>query len=156
MIIQSYLKNNLFEGITGKNEFLTLLANDAIDVSNSVLIAIHEPNRAIHDRNIVSKFQDVLQIQFWDIEESFPGYETITKLQALTIRNFILKNKDKKFFVHCLAGVSRSAGVACAIECLLLNNGDVYSYKTSNSDVKNHKRYFPNWKVFDEICKEKL
>ena len=151
--MKNYLKNDLFEGITGKNEYLILFDDNNIDTTNTVLIAIHDPDSKIHTKDKIQGFDDILQIQFWDIEEGIGKYTPITKEQGLEIKDFIQKNKNKKFFIHCEAGQSRSAGVGCTVECLVNFNGNAYEYLTGNSEVKKHTRYSPNYVVFDAIIK---
>jgi len=147
----NYLKNDLFEGVIGKMDYLTLYNADALDKFNTVLISIHDPNSLLHPDAKLQGFTDVLQIQFWDIEEAFGNYAPITKEQGTEIRNFIERNSDKKFLIHCAAGQSRSAGTACAVECIVNFNGSRYDYGTGSSDVKSHPRYSPNLTVFDAI-----
>jgi predicted protein tyrosine phosphatase len=49
---------------------------------------------------------------FYDLEEDVQNYKAITHDQANEIVDFIEKNIDKKkLFVHCTAGVSRSAAI---------------------------------------------
>ena len=48
--LEAYLKNDLFEGIIGKLDYLNLYNNDVIDKENLVLIAIHEPGHLGHRR----------------------------------------------------------------------------------------------------------
>jgi len=43
--------------------------------------------------------------------------------QGKELKEFILKNSNKSFLIHCTAGISRSAGVALAIECLIEYEG---------------------------------
>ena len=75
----------------------------------------------------------------------------ITNEQGLIIREFIEKHKDKRFMIHCAAGVSRSAGVGCAVECIVNFEGSAYYYQTGSSDIKAHSRYSPNYTVFRAI-----
>jgi predicted protein tyrosine phosphatase len=127
----------------------------------SVLISITEPNSEFIDSEIISRWHDALQIQFWDVtdesteELKLQGkeftVEPLTHQQGKTIKDFILKHADKKFAVHCHAGISRSAGVAEAIICLLEYDGDVYNFRTSENPIKKHWRYYPNKTVFDRI-----
>jgi len=152
-MLRNYLKNDLFEGIIGCNEYITLYEADYIDKFNTVLISIHDPDSDIHPDEKVQGFKDVLQIQFWDVEDTIGNYTVIDKEQGKVIKDFIEKNKDKRFLVHCAAGQSRSAGVACAVECIVNFNGDDYAYKTGSSDVKGHERYSPNPAVYDAIIK---
>jgi predicted protein tyrosine phosphatase len=151
--LENYLKNELFEGIIGKMDYLTLYDAETLDKFNTVLISIHDPSSMLHPDTKLQGFADVLQIQFWDIEEALGNYNPITAEQGKEIYNFIEKNKDCKFLVHCAAGQSRSAGVACAVECIVNFYGNVYEYQTGYSAVKSHPRYSPNYTVFDTIVK---
>jgi predicted protein tyrosine phosphatase len=152
--IKPYLKNDLFEGIVSWEEYLLMYNADVLDKFNTVLISIHDPNRAIHPESKVMGFDDVLQMQFWDVESQIGRYHPLTDEQGTEIREFIEKNKDKRFLIHCAAGVSRSAGVGCAVECIVNFDGDDYGYKTGHSDIKPHDRYFPNFTVYDAIVKD--
>jgi len=153
-MLKPYLKNDLFEGIIGKEEYL-LLNNDCLIDKNSVLIAIHDPDSKPHKKEDIKGFKDVLQIHFWDLEEDVGNYKIITKEQGKIIKDFILKHKDTKFLIHCHAGQSRSAGVAMAVECIVGFKGDKYLYSTSGkskfNEVKKHSRYSPNYTVYDVI-----
>lgn len=154
--MEAYLKNELFEGIVSKMDYLNLYYNDVIDKIGCVLISIHDPNKALHPSSKIEGFDDVLQIQFWDVEDSIGNYTVIEKSQGTEIRNFIEKNVklNKRFLIHCAAGQSRSAGVACAVECIVNFDGDDYAYSTGSSDVKSHERYSPNLAVYDAIIKD--
>jgi len=153
MTIRPYLKNELFEGIVSWEEYLIMFNADVLDKFNTVLISIHDPNRAVHPPEKVKGWYDVLQIQFWDVEESIGGYHPLTHEQGQELKEFITKHKDKRFMIHCAAGVSRSAGVGCAVECIVNFDGDDYGYKTGKSDIKSHERYSPNPTVYDRIIK---
>jgi len=151
--LENYLKNDLFEGIIGKQDYLNLYNEDVIDKFNTVLISIHDPDSMVHPESKLQGFKDVLQIQFWDVEDDIGKYVVISDEQGKIIRDFIEKNKNSKFLIHCAAGQSRSAGVACAVECIVNFDGDKYAYQTGSSDVKKHERYSPNLAVFDAIIK---
>ena len=151
MTIRPYLKNELFEGIVSWEEYLIMFNADVLDKFNTVLISIHDPNREVHPPEKVKGFVDVLQIRFWDVEDSIGNYNIIKPEQGAEIRQFIEEHKNLRFLVHCAAGVSRSAGVGMAIECICNYNGNVYEYHTSHSDIKSHNRYSPNYTVFDII-----
>jgi predicted protein tyrosine phosphatase len=152
--LKPYLKNDLFEGIVGKQEYLTLYNADVIEKVGTVLIAIDDPGKADHPDFKVEGFDDVIQIKFHDVEEPIGNYEPLTDEQGKELKEFITKNKDKRFMIHCAAGMSRSAGCACAVECIVNYDSDVYTYKTSSSDVTAFERYHPNWTVFDKIVKD--
>jgi len=151
-MIADFLQNDLFEGIVSKHEFLELNYKNLVQKKGTALICIHDPAFYFHDEKILEGYDDVLQTEFWDIEGPWGDLDPIEDWQGLEIKNFILKNKDKKFLIHCSAGISRSAGVACAVECLVKYD-DLYSYSTSHSSVRAHHRYSPNYKVFDTIVK---
>jgi protein-tyrosine phosphatase len=100
-----------------------------------------------------------MKIQFWDVEDTIGKYEPISKSQALELRHFIIKMFEEydhpKFLVNCMAGQSRSAGVAKAIECLFyfgIGDEAKYDYRTGfSSEIDTHIRYSPNLTVFDRI-----
>jgi len=148
--LKNYLKNDLFQGIVSRQEFL-LLHNEGLIPGNTAIICIHDPDIEFHNKMVMRSYDETLEIRFWDIEEAIGKYTPITDEQGKFIRKFIERNKDRNFLVHCMAGQSRSAGVACAVECIVNFDGDVYAYKTGYSAVKEHSRYSPNWTVFDKI-----
>lgn len=153
-IYNTWLSNEQFHAVYGQMDYLKDYNGDTIpNKEEMALIAIKDPGQTPHPAEKIQGFADVLQIQFWDIEESLGRYEAITKEQGSIIEDFIIKNKDKRFLVHCAAGQSRSAGVACAIECIANYDGDSYGYKTGYSAIKafDSDRYSPNWTVYDAI-----
>ena len=52
---------------------------------------------------------------FLDVDDPEQEF-SFSKAEALAIRSFVKLNRDRKFIVHCNAGVSRSAAVAMWIE----------------------------------------
>lgn len=160
------ISTKTIEAIISREEMQCAIHQDVIDKENLVLISIGEPGEfykySILSKEEVQGFKDVLQIEFWDIEEDFGDYKIITDDQAKIIQNFILVNLQKdsetRFIVHCKAGKSRSAAVGRAIECIkFFGIGDEakYNYKTCfNSDICAHSRYTPNLTVFDKIVKD--
>lgn len=139
--------NNIFCIIGRKEAEEAILKTDKFD--NVVFISIVDPKtKEIEDFN---KFDDVIKLKFWDVEEEIGRYCPIHNIQAKQIKDFIIKNKDKKFFINCEAGVSRSAGVGCAIEFLLR---DTYLFPKEEhvpSKVRQHQRYMPNEYVYKAI-----
>jgi len=159
--IKPFLQNDTFEGIVGNNEFIILKQNGLLDL-NSVLISIKDPNDKPHPKELLS-FKDVIEISFYDTEDTDGSYATLSQTQAQELAMFILKNKDNRFLIHCRAGMSRSAGVAKVVELVKLFDCDRYFQATSKSDIDDFtddsglKRYFPNLTVqriiTDEILK---
>ena len=149
--LKPFLKNDLFEGVLGKRELEMLSSEGLVKKTGTVLIGIHDPDSTFNLDEVVDGFDDVLEQMFWDVEEGPGRQKPISDEQASELKNFIENNKGKRFMVHCHAGMSRSAGIACAVECIVNYDGDVYNFKTGHSDVKAFKRYYPNWTVFDKI-----
>jgi len=82
-----------------------------------VLISItdKESDKISHD---FPNCKDILRLYFYDLEETIEGYDynVFTKEIAALVREFIEKYKQLKFiFVQCHAGISRSAGIAAAL-----------------------------------------
>jgi len=158
--IKPFLQNDMFEGIVGNNEFITLKQNGLFDLS-AVLISIKDPNDKPHSKELLD-FEDVLEIEFWDTEYLEGSYATLNESQAKTIAQFILKNKHKRFLIHCHAGMSRSAGVAKAVEFVKRFECNRYLQSTTNSvvddfaDQSGLTRYFPNFTIQQKIIKEIL
>jgi predicted protein tyrosine phosphatase len=142
---------------------MNLIENNKLDKSNLVLISISEPViEGYEDEQLtddyINGFKDVLRVKFWDIEEDSCNYKIISDETARLIQQFILKNIDNRFILHCRAGMSRSAGVGRAIECIKffgIGEKAKYEYKTSfNSEITAHSRYRSNLTVFDKIVKQ--
>lgn len=160
LVDKFYVYNELFHGIIGKEEFKKISSKmDDETKKDLVLISITEPDNDYIEKEYIEGFHDVLETKFWDIEKDITDslsnvtYSAITKTEGQKIKEFILKNKDKCFLIHCHAGISRSAGVGCAVECIVNFGGNIYEYQTSYSDIKSHQRYAPNYTVFDSICR---
>ncbi len=154
------ISTDIIEAIISRSEMRCAIYQNIIDKQNLVLISIGEPGRedTILTSEYIKDFKDVLQLEFWDIEEDFGDYKIITDEQAKEIQDFIVKNIDNKFIINCQAGKSRSAAVGLAIEQLKffgVGEEAKYNYKTSfNSEISAHSRYCPNLTVFDKIVKE--
>ncbi|RMD61790.1 hypothetical protein D6833_07755 [Candidatus Parcubacteria bacterium] len=145
-------------GIIGRREFEHFVRLCDEDLSNVALIAALDPddeftmNCIPHNDEVVKRFGSVLQIAFWDIAGDDVGrYKGITPEQGKTIASFIAANQDKQFIVHCAAGVSRSAGIAKAIECIVEHGGSRFDYALAGSEIDRHPRYTPNMRVFDSV-----
>lgn len=147
------ITNNYLLAVVGRDEVPEVVTRFRRIIHKVSLISITDPDR----ENIqidTSVFKDVLEIKFWDLEAPFGDYQIITKEQGKTIKDFI--NENEVFLVHCEAGISRSAGVAKAIECLKGFSGDTYLYSTTNSQdsIRNHVRYYPNNIVYNAVIGE--
>jgi len=156
------ISTSTIEAIISREEMQCAIAQNVLDKSNLVLISISEPVFAHYEDEQLSDeevqgFKESLRVKFWDIEEDFCDYKIITDETAKIIQDFIIKNIDNKFIVHCRAGKSRSAAVARAIEQIKffgVGEEAKYMYKTSfNSEISAHSRYTPNYVVFDSIVK---
>lgn len=109
---------------------------------DKVIISIRTPGdekAEFYSNNKTIK--DILYLEFYDIsynsQEIFKGYEPMTDKDAVKIRDFVLKWKDKvdTLWVHCDVGISRSAGVAAGI---------IEALGEDNSYIFDSKMYFPN------------
>lgn len=156
------VKTELIECIISRDEMRRMIYNNEIQKDKFVLISIGEPGE-IYKHTIlrpdeIHGFKDVLQIEFWDVLEDRENYKMITDEQGKIIQDFILKNINETFVIHCAAGISRSAGVGKAVECLkYFGAGDdaKYEYQTCfSSKIDEHKRYSPNLTVFNKIIKK--
>lgn len=66
----------------------------------------------------------------------------------MNVIKFMNENKDKKIFVHCNAGVSRSPSIVIAYLIKSLN----YSFKEAFNLVKNKRNIInPNEKFIKEL-----
>lgn len=110
--------------------------------SDKVIISIRTPGdeKAKFDSNNKT-IKDILYLEFYDIsynsQEIFKGYAPMTDEDAVKIKDFVLKWKDKvdTIWVHCDAGISRSAGVAAGI---------LEAFGEDTSFIFDSKMYFPN------------
>lgn len=110
--------------------------------SDRVIISIRTPNdeKAVFNSEN-SSIKDILYLSFYDVstetQDIFRGYPAMTDEDALKIKCFVLKWKDKvdTIIVHCDAGVSRSAGVTAGI----LDGLD-----QDSSQIFDNNRYLPN------------
>lgn len=110
--------------------------------SDKVIISIRTPGdeKVEFDSNNKT-IKDILYLDFYDIsynsQEIFKGYEPMFDEDAVKIKNFVMKWKDKvdTLWVHCDAGISRSAGVAAGI---------LEALGEDNFCIFDSKMYFPN------------
>lgn len=114
---------------------------------DKVIISISTPDDKLpefHEQNY--SILDVLFLSFYDIEHKDEIKPAATEDQifndnmATQIANFVkfwdVKNNNVNIWIHCDAGISRSAGVAAALQKYF--NGDDSKY------FANDGKYFPN------------
>ncbi len=88
-----------------------------------------------------STIKDILYLSFYDVstetQDIFKGYPAMTDEDAIKIKDFVLKWKDRidTLWVHCDAGISRSAGVAAGI---------MDGIDEDSSQIFDSKMCFPN------------
>lgn len=158
LIMKNTFSTDDIEAIISRTEIIEMIEFGYLDMKSLVLISISEPSDddRLTDKQ-VEDFKESLRVEFWDIEDSFPGYPVISDEIAKTIQDFIMKHKDEKFIIHCRAGQSRSAGVGKAVECIKhfgIGEESKYNYQTGfKSGIDRHPRYSPNLTVFDKIVK---
>ena len=119
----------------------------------SVMISISDPNMEYDDAPFVSRENNVraiLPLSFCDADG--PGKDVygrdvdendlMTDEDARRVVHFVKSNMGRKVFVHCDAGISRSAGVGAAIANYY--NGEARQYFESG-------QYEPNMWCFSKI-----
>jgi hypothetical protein len=96
---------------------------------NTCMISINNPPFMVSPHNktwsrgpadLRSGWDDIIVMEFWDVTMSetnpeFQGYPPMTEEQGKQIAEFIMKNYEKNIFVHCQAGISRSAAVVSVL-----------------------------------------
>jgi rhodanese-related sulfurtransferase len=109
-------------------------------MSPVVLISITDPGTQ-EASLIPGAWDEVLRLQFWDVEHLIQGYEPATEEQIKIIHIFIQSHHDKNIVAHCEAGVSRSA----AIREYLIRRG--WEYWGSNG----HRVVYPNGYILSHL-----
>ena len=151
------INTDIIEAIVSKEEMRLVAEHENYNSEDFVLISIQSPDDeddlSIHHK----RFKDVLSIRFFDVEDDLGvksgGFDVIpiNDKDAKILADFIYKNKNEKFFIHCSAGQSRSAGTGLAIDAIVKHNGSKYNASQDYSEIKNHFRYGPNYVVYDKI-----
>jgi len=147
------MSNDKILGVISHDEFLKSFPT-LENKNNIVLISILYKDSIPHNNEVLESFLDAKEFVFDDATFDEPDKDSfvISDDMAKSIKDFILKNKDSLFLIHCSAGKSRSAGVAKAVECLTLFDGNKYYYTTGHSsDIDLMARYTPNLVVYDKI-----
>ena len=147
--MKPYVKNSLFEGVVGINEFKSLKDEGLIPL-NTTVVSITCPTDPTLPKSYTN-FGNIIEQQFWDTDEICEAYPTISDEQATELVLFILDTLGTKYMIHCTAGMSRSAAVAKFIEFVKIHNGDLYKFRTSPSTLDHYDRYFANDTVFRKL-----
>ena len=127
--------------IMSQHEVLIKTNNGSL--TDAIVISINCPENTTELNK--DKVVDLLSLYFHDIEEELEELDNeklipISIEDTIKIKNFIVQNKEiKRIVVHCTAGVSRSAGIACAL-AIFLNGDDFY--------IRNTNKYMPNNRCF--------
>ena len=85
----------------------------------------------------------ILFLKFDDVENQNGGIP-MSSNQAKEIANFIVSNQDKDIIISCNGGVSRSAGIAAAINLFINDNISIF--------MNSHK--CPNRLCFDLVLEQ--
>ncbi|MCG8608367.1 hypothetical protein MJD09_25695 [bacterium] len=93
------------------------------------------------ENSLVLDFDDIL----WNVD----GFRAFSEDDAVTIREFALKNIEKSILVNCRHGASRSAAVAFAILCIMRGVGS--EVKALNTMLSLDQAFLPNRRVI-HIC----
>lgn len=91
--------------------------------------------------------KEIFRMRFYDFDVGEDESREATQKDFNGLKTFIdsLKAKNiEQLIVHCAAGISRSAGVACAID----------EYLGLNNNFWFQRQYFPNLLVYRLTCNE--
>ena len=169
--INVYIGNGKFfnKNFKKENKEEMLELNNYLKKLKNIIKRVKSNNGAIEDKNSVPLEKELLNltydnitVSFWDIEYDIARYKTIDNKTAKQIMKFILKHKNnvkngnKKFLIHCSAGISRSSGVGLAIHCLYDYDGNKKEFLLNKEKCKilNSNLFDPNITVFDKIIEE--
>jgi len=115
--------------IMGRDELLYKCKSK--DLNKCIVISINCPNNPteIKNENII----DILKLEFHDIETPKENLVAMSVADGFKIKEFIEKYKNTvdSIIIHCTAGISRSAGIGCAI-AMYLNGSDDYLWASGN------------------------
>lgn len=150
------VKTKHIDFIFSRKEFVTLTFLSEKDfLKNYNVISITEPTEEDFDDNIFKYFNNFIKLSFSDIHYDLTHTNsyfdvnedilTISNEQIILLKDFIINNKDKKFIIHCTAGISRSPAIGLYIEELLNDNS--IDIKKNQILIINHDRYYPNKNV---------
>ena len=115
--------------------------------NDKIIISIRHPNKVKPEFNFNnSSIKDILYLSFYDISEEtksiFGGYESMSPIDAILIRDFVLKwqNEIDTIWVQCEMGMSRSAGIVAAI---------MEYFDMDSKEILESNQYYPNRLCYD-------
>lgn len=114
---------------------------------DKIIISIRDPNKVKPEFNINnSSIKDILYLSFYDISEEtksiFGGFESMSPIDAILIRDFVLKWQDEidTIWIQCEMGMSRSVGIAAAI---------MEYFDMDSKEILEGNQYYPNRLCYD-------
>jgi len=112
---------------------------------NSVLLRI---NDAFFEKlKYPEVYDDILEVCFADIDHPSFYDVMMTEDHAVEMVDFIEKHTDKKFVIHCQAGISRSSATACAWAYY-------HDEPEIESIIRNSPVFYPNAHVYRLLVTE--
>lgn len=112
------------------------------------MISISTPNDVYESIPVVRNgIKAILPVSFFDVTEESEEFPSISKEDADKIARFILHRRDRgcqNFVIHCDAGMSRSAGVARAMEVF---------FDLPESATTYHHGNFANSTIFKTVLR---
>jgi predicted protein tyrosine phosphatase len=129
------------------------LLKDTAFISIISANAYGDSMQGMYDQHWFRKNHDnVLNLEFDDVEDDATSigknkYKVFSKEQAREVVEFIDRNENKTFLIHCLAGVSRSGAIGLFLY-------DYYPWVDREwFDVNVKPRIQPNQRVYSELKK---
>ena len=134
------------------------------NIEDYIIISISEPNEEAPKFNRTRHLKDVLHLYFEDISEVSETHITMSEQDCNDILNFIDRYKKvNNIIIHCLAGVSRSVSIKCALE-EIYNNISIgvipkkekvsSSFTINIEEILNDKDDIVY--IFNKLCYEKI
>lgn len=119
------------------------------------MISITEPG---YKANLKNDWKHLLRLQFHDIDVPIKGYKQFDDSDAKKIEEFVngLPSDVEEIFVHCHAGISRSAAISFFLHTHLdveIKNEGLFLLKNKHivNVLKNHFERVHDEKFYDEL-----
>ena len=90
--------------------------------NRTIMISVVDPEEPTPNIQFENKFVDIFYLKFHDTDSRYSdNYQALSESTALEILVFVKKYVDiiDTIVVHCMAGISRSAGIAAALSDIL-------------------------------------